>query len=289
MRVQIPIVFCIIICVFFTGCTENSSQQVAKPEVPTVLPPAQTAIPTTIPATLATQATPEPQTPASIFDQPLSEPPVDLAVSISVQKDPVYSMITVSFDGGKGQELVQNILVKTTLSTGESVQQPLGKNKGDEIEINGSKGADRVQVAVSFMNGGSYVVTDTELGPNRVDRRTPSPAPEKSMNTSEEGLYPGPVTQPPNSLSVSVDVMKEPIYRVITGTFRGGHGQFLVSRIEMRAVLGSGESVTRLIPNDIGAIGEIQGSDGIDRVQVVVAFKNGEVYKILEKTFGSRG
>jgi hypothetical protein len=115
------------------------------------------------------------------------------------------------------------------------------------------------------------------------------PVAEKKMNTSEEGLFPGPVTQPPNSLSVSVDVEKEPIYRVITGTFRGGHGQSLISKIEMHAVLGTGETTTKVIANNIGAIGEIQGSNGIDRIQVVVSFKNGEVYKILDKTFKSRG
>jgi hypothetical protein len=84
-------------------------------------------------------------------------------------------------------------------------------------------------------------------------------------------------------------VKKDPIYRVITGTFRGGHGQSLISRIDMHAVLGTGEAVTKQITGNIGAIAEIQGSDGIDRVQVVVYFKNGTSYKILEKSFGPRG
>jgi hypothetical protein len=239
--------------------------------------------------TMTTELTPEPTAVQTIFDEPVSKPPADLGVSVSVQKDPVYLTITTSFDGGKGQDLVQSILVKTTLSTGETVEQSLGKNKGDEITVIGSKGADRVQVAVTFMNGNSYLVADTMIGQSRAETYTEPPIADTTMSTNEEGLYPGPVTQPPNSLSVSVDVDKEPIYRVITGTFRGGHGQSLVSSIEMRAILGSGEAVTKNIANNIGAIGEIQGSDGIDRVQVIVFYKNGDVHKIFEKTFGPRG
>jgi hypothetical protein len=289
MNVQIACFICILFLLFSAGCTDNSGQEKVNP-AGTVQPKEVRTTPVTV-----TQATPqaavtsEQANRSGIFDQPRSDPPADLAVSITAQKDPVYSTITVTFDGGKGQDLVQNILVKTTLSTGESREQTLGKNKGAEITGNGTRGSDRVQAAVTFMTGETYLVTDTRLEQNRAGSIATESVPEKKMNSSEAGLYQGPVTEPPNSLSVSVDVMKEPIYRVITGTFRGGHGQFLVSRIEMRAVLGSGEAVTKIIPSNIGATAEIQGSDGIDRVQVVAFFKNGEVYKIFEKTFGSRG
>jgi len=266
------------------GCTEHETPKIQQTQ-------SQTPVPTPI---ITTQSIPETPVPTetitpSLFDRQVGEPPAELGLSVSVQKDPVYSNITITFDGGKGQELVQSIQLRTTLTTGKVIEQELGKQKGDEITIAGTKGADRVQVAVMYMNGDSYIILDKTVGQERAGLTTATPTMETVGTTSDQGLYEGPVTEPPNSLSVSVDVNKEPIYRVITGTFRGGHGQSLVSSIEMRAKLGTGELVTRSISNNIGGTGEIQGSDGIDHVQVIVSFKNGETYKIFEKTFGPRG
>jgi hypothetical protein len=228
------------------------------------------------------------QTP-TVFDQPVTQPPANLSVSVSVRKDPVFSTITTTFDGGKGQDLVQSLQVRTTLSSGIIMEEGLDRKKGTELVQNGTRGSDRVQVAVTFMNGNSYQITDVMLDPYRGKPGTATPVPEKTMSINEEGLYPGPVTVPPNNLVIFVDVQKDPIYRVITGTFRGGHGQSLVSRIDMIGVLGNGEPATRQIGNNIGATGEIQGTDGVDRIQIVVSYKNGETYKILEKAFGPRG
>lgn len=282
-RVHLSILISILaIFLIIAGCTEQ--KRVEPVVTPTVTPVSH---PDTVPSTLS--PTPNVTVEQTIFDQPVSKPPAELGVSVSVQKDPVYATITTTFDGGKGQDLVQRIQVSTTLSTGEVINKDLGKKKGDAVLINGTRGSDHVQVAVTFMNGDSYHITDTMVGQDRSGLQSVSPTPEKNQSTSEEGLYPGPVTEPPNSLSVSVEVNKEPIYRVITGTFRGGHGQSLISRIEMRAILSTGEFVVKQISSDIGATGEIQGTDGVDRIQVIVSFKNGETYKILEKTFGTRG
>jgi hypothetical protein len=267
------------------GCTQQAAP---KPEQTLPPTPAPTPIATTPPGSVTPVST---QTSApSLFDNQVMQPPPELGVSVSVQKDPVYSNITTTFDGGKGQELTQSIQVRITLSDGRIIEEDLGKHKGDEITTAGTKGADRVQVAVKYMNGDSYLILDQKVELERAGRATATPTVVATTTTrSDQGLYEGPVTQPPNSLSVSVDVIKDPIYRVITGTFRGGHGQSLVSSIDMRAKLGNGELVTRQIADNIGAIGEIQGSDGTDHVQVIVSFKNGETYKIFEKTFGPRG
>jgi hypothetical protein len=266
------------------GCTEQTVPKSGQTLAPT---PAPTSIATPPPVTQA----PVTQTPSpSLFDNQVMEPPAELGVSVSVQKDPVYSNITTTFDGGRGQTLVQSIQARITLSDGRVIEQDLGKQKGNEITTAGTKGTDRVQVVVKYMNGDSYLILDKKIELERAGLATATPTKAATVTTSsDQGLYEGPVTQPPNSLSVTVDVNKEPIYRVITGTFRGGHGQSLVSSIDMRAKLGNGELVTRQIANNIGAIGEIQGSDGTDHVQVIVSFKNGETYKIFEKTFGPRG
>lgn len=288
MNGKIPcIILLIICCMLVAGCTDQNKEKPVATPAPSVIP-AQTPVLSsspTIPPTSGQTTIP------TIFDQPVTKPPANLTVAVSVRKDPVYSTITTTFDGGKGQDLVQSIQVRTTLSTGIILTNELGKEKGDELILNGTRGADRVQVAVTFMNGNSYQITDTMMDPNRSEpvTGTGTPVADKTMSINEDGLYPGPVTIPPNNLVVSVDVQKEPIYRVITGTFRGGHGQFLVSRIDMNAVLGSGEPVTRQIANNIGATAEMQGTDGVDRIQIVVTYKNGETYKIYEKAFGPRG
>lgn len=282
-RALVSFAVCILmLLILVAGCMEQPEVDPAPP--PTALP---TPTPGIIPPTpdQIEEQKPEP----TIFDEPVSKPPTDLAITTSVRKDPVYSTITVRFDGGKGQDLIKTLLVRTTLSTGEVIEQELGKNKGAEISVNGTKNSDRVQVAVMLMNGNSYHLSDMMVEQNRVGLGEATQTLETSMPLSEEGLYPGPVTEPPNSLSVYVEVKKEPIYRVITGTFRGGHGQFLISRIEMRALLSTGELVTRDIAGDIGATAEIQGTSKADRVQVIVSFKNGETYKILEQALGSRG
>lgn len=282
-KLIIAILLVLSLCVLFSGCTDQSGQNQVPPS------PTQTLQSLPMTPEVTPPITPEPVKQPTLFDQQVTTPPADLAVSVSVQKDPVYSTIRAIFDGGKGQDLVQSVVVKTTLSTGEDREDPLGKKKGDEITIPGSKGNDRVRVGVTFMNGQSYLISDTVLGQNRAGAQTGTPAPEKTPAFTDEGPYAGPVTTPPNSLSISVDVKKDPIYRVITGTFRGGHGQSLLSRIDMHAELGTGETVTRQIADSVGATTEIQGSDSTDRIQIVVFFKNGDQYKILEKTFGPRG
>lgn len=286
MRPLQPVI-AILLCCFILGAGCTGPEK----EVGDMTPVPARTMPEPVPVTESPpiSPTPEAEPEASVFDMPVTVPPANLTVSVSVRKDPVYSTITVVFDGGKGQDLVQSIPVRTIRSTGEVSDDMLGKEKGAELTINGTRGTDLVRVGIHFMNGDSYHLSDTSLAPSREITGTVTPVPEKTMSINEEGLYPGPVTIPPNSLSVSVEVEKEPIYRVITGTFRGGHGQFLVSRIDMNAVLGTGEAVTKEIPHNIGGMAEIQGTDGVDRVQVVVRFKNGEVHKILEKALGPRG
>ena len=69
------------------GCTEQTTSKEQK-----TLP--LTPVPTYTPATTPTPETPLPttQTPApSLFDNQVMIPPPELGVSVSVQKDPVYS------------------------------------------------------------------------------------------------------------------------------------------------------------------------------------------------------
>lgn len=268
------------------GCTSTSPEDTAVAPVTTTMP---TNLPPTLESTHEPVQVQEPDIGTSNFDGSVVQPPDDLTISVSAQKDPVYNQITVVFDGGKGQQLVRDITVRVTTSDGMVSEQPLDVKRGSEAVFSGTKGNDRVQVAVNYKNGESYLIFDQIVGQIRAPEMTETPTPAPVPESSEGGKYDGPVTQPPKNLLVSVDVDKDPVYRVITATFRGGHGQTLVKMIEVHALLSDGSEVTEELSNNIGGEAEIQGTNGNDKVQVVVFYKNGEQYKISEKVFGPRG
>ena len=216
------------------------------------------------------------------------QPPTELLVSVSAQKDPIYNQIAVVFDGGKGQQMLHSITVRATTSDGVMTELPLPPNRGDEVTFAGSKGVDRVQVMVQYKNGASYLIMDQTVGQTRAGVVTAAPT-IASAPTSSNGMYDGPVVQPPKNLVVLVEVEKDPVYRVITATFRGGRGQSLVKSIDMHAALSDGTEQTKNLVSDTGNIAEIQGTSGYDKIQVVVFYKNGEQYKISENVFGPRG
>ena len=269
-----------------TGCT--SSPPVEKPATPLA-----TAVPATLPPTPEETVTPEPviesEKEVTIFNGPVTQPPDELSISVSAQKDPVYNKITAVFDGGKGQQLLKAINVRVTASDGTVTELPLDTKRGSEVEFSGTKGADRLQAAVDYKNGASYLILDQTFGKVRADDPTTTPTVAPVTEALSGGKYDGPITQPPKNLDVYVDLEKDPVYRVITATFRGGHGQTLVKTIDVHAHLSDGTEVTEKLANNIGNVAEIQETAGNDKVQVVVFYKNGEQYKISEKVFGPRG
>lgn len=269
-------------CILLAGCTSSEPSEVPKTPMPTPSP-------TTLPPTPEETMAPEPEGELTIFDGPVTEPPAELDVSVSAQKDPVYNKITAVFDGGKGQQLLQSIMVRVTTADGLTSEQPLPPNRGAEVMFDGSKGVDRVQAAVYYKNGASYLILDQKVGQTRGIIATATPTIASAPEQSSGGLYEGPVTQPPQNLVVLVDIIKDPVYRVITATFRGGHGQQLVKTIQVHALLSDGSEVTKDLASNTGSIAEIQGTSGNDKVQVIVFYKNGEQYKISEKVFGPRG
>lgn len=236
------------------------------------------------------------QTPISAVNTEISReviamPPPELALTVSARKDPIDNLITVSFDGGAGQELVKSMTVQATLSSGEKITRELDIKKGSEIVLNGTHGSDKIKTVASYMNGQKFMISDQVLSSDRptISETIATKTPVSVSPAKDEGIYAEEVQQPPNSLGIMVDAEKDPIYRVITTTFRGGHGQSMVSSVTVRTILSSGETVTKELQNTIGSTTEVQGTDGTDKVQVVVRFKNGESYKIYENTFKSRG
>jgi len=89
--------------------------------------------------------------------------PDNNAVTVTVQEKVYDGTIPVVFDGGKGQSLVSTIDVTLYRSDGQVKTAKIGKNKGDEVILEGTKdpnNPDRVVVTVSEMNGQTYKVAD---------------------------------------------------------------------------------------------------------------------------------
>ena len=68
--------------------------------------------------------------------------------------------IPVIFQGGMGQIHVKKIDVTLYRSDGQVKTATLGTNKGDQVELEGTKQTDRVVVRVSMDNGQSYTIKD---------------------------------------------------------------------------------------------------------------------------------
>jgi len=89
--------------------------------------------------------------------------PENNAVSVTVKEKEYNGKIYVVFDGGKGQNLVSSVDVTLYRSDGTVETAKIGKNKGDEVILEGTRdpnNPDRVVVYVSEMNGQTYKVAD---------------------------------------------------------------------------------------------------------------------------------
>jgi hypothetical protein len=140
------------------GCTLLS-----PPPEPTPVP---TPVPTTIRTTVPTPVPTPTATPtASTKPGPTDEIPAQWPLSISVEKAGTYSMtIITAFNGGKGAGSV--LLLTSTVTTPEGVviTKSIEKPKvGDVIEIEGTKGADRLEVTVLMNSGTSYKIIDQQM------------------------------------------------------------------------------------------------------------------------------
>lgn len=99
----------------------------------------------------------------SLQPGPTDAIPSNKGVEVKADKDPIYATITVEFRGGKGQYALTDLQVKVTLSTGEILNENLGLKVGDEIEVEGTRGTDRVEVTAFFNDGTSYKIFDDAL------------------------------------------------------------------------------------------------------------------------------
>jgi len=147
---------------------------------------------------------------------------------------------------------------------------------------------DVVEVVISYMNGESYKVLFEIVGFIRPNFGA-EPVKTQEAVAPGDGRYGWPVTTPQNNVYISVNVSKDPVYKTITTTFGGGLGQNLVQQIDVFVMLSDGSFFEGELEARMGATVVTDGTNGTDRVQVVVAYVNGETYKIIDAELGSRG
>jgi RNA polymerase subunit RPABC4/transcription elongation factor Spt4 len=88
-------------------------------------------------------------------------PPDNLLVYFQAERDPTSRIVTVSFNGGKGQAGVRDVFVRLTRSDGQVLTgtfKPLAAGSG--VELQGTEKVDRVEVIVNYHTGAAYTVID---------------------------------------------------------------------------------------------------------------------------------
>ena len=145
--------FVLMLCVLFAGCTSPTDARI-KPLETTMLPLPQT---TTSPSTASTVSMP----------QSLETLPYELNVGIHVEKQRPDASIHLLFNGGPGEEYVQNIMMRVTRSDGTFAERymngiTLKPRRYDELVIDGTRGVDQVAVFITSM-GKTYKVYDSLL------------------------------------------------------------------------------------------------------------------------------
>jgi hypothetical protein len=104
---------------------------------------------------------------ASLVPGPTDTMPDYSAVTVNVGEKDYLGVIPVIFQGGKGQINTKTIDVKITRADGSTQMYKVGTNKGDEAELQGTRGsgsekgqADRVEVWVTMNSGQTYKTVD---------------------------------------------------------------------------------------------------------------------------------
>ena len=148
----LPLVFLtLMLCILFAGCVQNTSPSPATP-APTV-------------AVTTPQQTAPPTKSCSLVPGPTQMVPSYQSVSVSVDRNTVTSdpAITVTFNGGKGNGMVQQMNV-TIVRSDCVTEQAARKNPvmGESVTLMGTLKTDRVIVVMTMTSGDQYTVIDND-------------------------------------------------------------------------------------------------------------------------------
>ena len=154
-RITVPVIVVLAALIFAAGCTLGGGGQ------PT---PAPTAQPTPVPTMAVSTTALQTNAGSSTEPGPTQTLPSATPVSCSVEKAGTYSTtIITTFDGGKGMSAVSKVDVRVTRPDGSVVTGVLKPLKGETVELEGTKGTDRVEVIVTMNTGNVYKVIDQQM------------------------------------------------------------------------------------------------------------------------------
>jgi hypothetical protein len=88
----------------------------------------------------------------------------DMELYVDVSKDDSNAMVTVQFNGGPGTGLVEDNQVTLTRSDGTIAEGKLNFNQRlSEVQLQGTRGTDRIQIVVTLYSGESRTIVDRLL------------------------------------------------------------------------------------------------------------------------------
>jgi hypothetical protein len=137
------------LCALIAGCTSPTG---------TLLQPVETP-PATTTATIATSPATTAVTPVAVDTLPPEQ-----YVDLQLTKERPDASIHLLFNGGKGQVVVQRIVLRVTRSDGQILEATMNDGvrsprQGDEVVVAGTRGNDRAEVFVTSA-GKTYKVLD---------------------------------------------------------------------------------------------------------------------------------
>ncbi len=98
----------------------------------------------------------------NLVPSPTDALPSQNMVSVIVKEKDYAGKIPVEFDGGMGQIHVKKIDVTVYCANGEIKTASIMPNKGDSVEIQGTRQTDRVVVYITFDNGDYKKTNDVQ-------------------------------------------------------------------------------------------------------------------------------
>lgn len=96
----------------------------------------------------------------SLNPTPTDKMPSGHEVGAKAFKDPINAMLNIEFTGGAGLYMVDSVSTTVYLSDGKIVTESIEPRMGADVEIQGTKGEDRVTVTVNMVDGQSYKIFD---------------------------------------------------------------------------------------------------------------------------------
>jgi len=113
-----------------------------------------------------------------------------------------------------------------------------------------------------------------------------APAVIPVATTMTPSLLPGPTQEPPENFLVYFQAERDPISKMVSVLYMGGKGQMGVRDVFVRLTRSDGQVLTGTFkPAQIGTGITLQGTEKVDRVEVIVHYHTGDEYTVIDRIF----